>query len=292
MKRVKNPVDPEAPFASSWWALKWISLLESFGWASRLRKGREVARAGHVRSLEVGPSGVMALVGDAAEPAHQVRIVLKPLPDRVLSQAIQTMAGKASFAASLLSGTIPHDIDAAFTGTGRTLLPESPDELKMSCDCSDEATLCEHRAAVMYMLGERFDRDPFLIFLLRGRSREELLAALQSARSRAQGPAHEGVGRPLGARAEPMPRAPLPDVKPEFFFKPLAPVATLKTTFSPPEHPEAILTRLGPAPLGDPEAARLLSDLHRAVGLGAAERLEEWEWRRVWGRENKRPQDR
>src|SRR5207244_3894034 len=37
---------------------------------------------------------------------------------------------------------------------------------------------CKHVAAVYYLLGEEFDRDPFLLFRLRGLGRDELLQRL------------------------------------------------------------------------------------------------------------------
>lgn len=251
-----------------------------------------MARAGDVRILAIEASGVTASVNGPGEKAFAVRIALEKLPDPVMAQAVDAMAGKASFAAALLSGTIPNDIEAAFEGTGRTLLPKKSEELILSCECGDQAAICSHAAAVAYLLGEQFDGDPFLIFLLRGAPRAGLLLALNEARARVQVTATGDSANRARRVTDPISRTPMPDVKPEHFFKPLLPVATLRTTFSPPEHPEAILTRLGPSPLQDPESARLLLDLHRAIGIGAAERMEEWEWRRVWGRQNKRPQER
>ncbi len=72
--------------------------------------------------------------------------------------------------------------------------------------------------------------------------------------------------------------------RPESFFKPGLPLDSLATSLTAADHPEAVLARLGPPPFADESAARLLADLHRAIGLGAAERLSEWEWRRASGR--------
>jgi hypothetical protein len=38
---------------------------------------------------------------------------------------------------------------------------------------------CKHASAVLYVLAEAFDDDPFLVLAWRGRGREELLAALR-----------------------------------------------------------------------------------------------------------------
>jgi uncharacterized Zn finger protein len=50
------------------------------------------------------------------------------------------------------------------------------------CTCPDWANPCKHIAAVHYLLGERFDEDPFLMFLLRGRDRDEIVSALRARR--------------------------------------------------------------------------------------------------------------
>ena len=108
---------------------------------------------------------------------------------------------------------------------------------------------------------------------------EEVLSRLREARARRTLPAPSAPRRAQAAQAVPL--EPLPDVRPETFYRPLVAVSTLKTRFVPPEHPEAILTRLGPPPLQDEEAARLLVEMHRSIGRAAADRLTEAEWRRV-----------
>lgn len=259
------------------WALRWTGLLAAFG----LHKPADSAlRAPQVVSLEVSRGLARASVRRTGAGRCEVTVRLQVLPAAVWRRALRAMAGRASFAASLLSGSIPGDIETAFAGTGRTLLPRSPSELRHTCTC-DESGFCSHLAAVHEQLGRRLDEDPFLVFLLRGKERAELLKTIRQQRS-ILAPSENGVSTPVPEPSEPA--EPLPAgilERPELFFKPAVPVSSLRTTFSLPEQPEAILTRLGPPPLQDAEAARLLTDLHRAIGLGADERLSEWEWRRA-----------
>ncbi|MFZ5819722.1 MAG: hypothetical protein ACOYYJ_07460, partial [Chloroflexota bacterium] len=42
---------------------------------------------------------------------------------------------------------------------------------------------CKHIAATHYILGERFDEDPFLIFRLRGRTQEQVMQELRKRRA-------------------------------------------------------------------------------------------------------------
>src|SRR5581483_4713100 len=85
------------------------------------------------------------------------------------------------------------------------LVPQKRGDLETDCSCADESNPCKHIAAVYYLLGEEFDRDPFLIFRLRGLEREDLLARLgTSPKPEAQ----------AGVEAEPAaPREPLPLVR-------------------------------------------------------------------------------
>jgi uncharacterized Zn finger protein len=73
---------------------------------------------------------------------------------------------------------MPQDIEKAFKKAGLFLFPEKLQDLKTACSCPDWSNPCKHIAAVYYLLAEEFDRDPFLIFKLRGMNREDLVAML------------------------------------------------------------------------------------------------------------------
>src|SRR2546423_7199486 len=73
---------------------------------------------------------------------------------------------------------MPQEIEQSFAAVGLSLFPEKLRDLETSCSCPDWSNPCKHIAAVYYLLGEEFDRDPFLIFKLRGMSREDLLESL------------------------------------------------------------------------------------------------------------------
>lgn len=84
-----------------------------------------------------------------------------------------------------------------------SLFPASREDLDTSCPCANWANPCKHVAATHYVLGEAFDRDPFLLFELRGRTWEQVLDAVRRHRSGAgaqQGEA-EPPGVPLPPRA-------------------------------------------------------------------------------------------
>lgn len=252
---------------------RWIAALRGFGWPVPVPKGR-TAR------LTIGRDGVAAAVRTGGGPEH-VRIRLTPFPERTFEAAIRRLAGRAASAASLLAGRLPEDAGSAFATMRYGLLPRRPDEIDQTCTCG-AAPPCGHLLAAHAALAARLATDPMLLFELRGRSRDEVLEAVRRHRALAA-PARSETASGDAALPDEA-KAPLPEAaweRPESFYKPLLPPGSLVVSAHSGEGSDTILARLGPPPLSDPEAARLIADFHRAIGLGAAERLAEWEWRRA-----------
>ena len=140
-------------------------------------------------SLDVSPTGVTAQVQGSRPKPYDVWIRFRPLTDAEWERVIDGMAGEALYAARLLSGEMPEQIEDVFAAVGTTLFPAQEGDMRTRCTCPDWANPCKHIAAVHYLLGERFDEDPFLMFLLRGRSQTEIVAALRARRAGPDGEA-------------------------------------------------------------------------------------------------------
>ena len=79
------------------------------------------------------------------------------------------------------------------------MFPTRLGDLKTDCSCPDWSNPCKHIAAVYYLLGEEFDRDPFLIFQLRGMGREEFLGLMAEAAPATAKPVADAPPEPLPA---------------------------------------------------------------------------------------------
>ena len=168
-------------FGESWWAKRWIAVLERFDIGARLGRGRSYARQGQVLSLAIDKGQVKAKVQGSRPKPYDVAIQLKTLSAADWKKLAKALSQQALFAAKLLAGQMPQDIEQAFEGVGLSLFPATHQDLDTDCSCPDWSNPCKHIAAVYYLLGEEFDRDPFLIFKLRGMSREELVGLLGGA---------------------------------------------------------------------------------------------------------------
>ena len=190
----------QGKFGESWWAKRWVGVLEGFNIGTRLGRGRSYARNGQVLEIQVGKGVVRAKVQGSRPKPYDVTIQLKSIPSGDWNKLAGVLAKQAIFAAKLLAGEMPDEIEKAFEGAGLSLFPKQLRDLQTHCSCPDSSNPCKHIAAVYYLIGEEFDRDPFLIFTLRGLDRDELTALL--GRSGA-------LAKPEAVEAAPSPPEPL-----------------------------------------------------------------------------------
>ncbi|HIK46009.1 MAG TPA: SWIM zinc finger family protein [Leptolyngbyaceae cyanobacterium M65_K2018_010] len=191
----------------AWWVQRWVDLLNSYRFKKRLERGRIYAREGHILSVEYKGSKVTALVQGTAEEPYKLSIWLDAFSDEDWNYVIDSLAEQAIYSAQLLAGEMPEEIEGIFTANGLSLYPFNLAEVHSKCSCPDPKNPCKHIAAVYYQLGDCFREDPFVLFQLRGRSRDSILEALRQKRQAQAPPALEVED---GRAAEPAPAAPNP----------------------------------------------------------------------------------
>jgi uncharacterized Zn finger protein len=159
-----------------WWSRRFIDILEGICDGGRLARGRSYARKGQVLSLDLRPGVVVARVQGSRPVPYKVKIKIQAYGDRAWTALQEALASQALYRAKLLAGEMPPEIVTVFDSLG---LPLFPAELDMDCSCPDWGFPCKHLSAVLYLLAEAFDEDPFLVLAWRGRSRDDLLDTLR-----------------------------------------------------------------------------------------------------------------
>lgn len=187
-----------ARFATSWWGRSWVKALEDTSLdQGLLQKGRAFAKTGQLGPITVSPGRIAAV----AEAEFDAVVRVEQLTDAEWGRFLDQVAAKAGHIAALLDGDMPHDLVEAAHDAAVPLLPAVGD-LEPECDCPDWGLPCRHAAALCYQTSWLLDADPFVLLLMRGRGREELLEALRST------PVHRGTP---AAEAFSMGVPPLPD---------------------------------------------------------------------------------
>lgn len=184
-------------FGRTWWGRAWLEALEQRARLDpdRLPRGREYARSGAVGELTLAPGEARARVRGRKTEPYQVRIRVRRFADDEWDRVLEAIAARLGHAAALLDGELPPEIADDAAGAGLDLLPGGG-EVGPRCDCPDDADPCKHSAAACYLVADALDADPFALFLLRGRSRDQVLAGIR-ARRRGAAPGATSAGSGL-----------------------------------------------------------------------------------------------
>src|SRR6185295_9251811 len=111
-------------FGESWWAKRWIAVLETFDIGARLQRGRSYARSGQVLSIDISEGTVKAKVQGSFPQPYKITIKVKALPETDWKKLAQALSRQAIFAAKLLAGEMPQEIEQVFKDAGLSLFPE------------------------------------------------------------------------------------------------------------------------------------------------------------------------
>ncbi|RVX42843.1 putative Zn finger protein [Nonomuraea polychroma] len=160
---------------STWWSRRFIDILERICDKGRLSRGRAYARRGQVLSIDLSAGEVRAAVQGSRRDPYEVVIRIEAYAESRWAALEEAIAAQAVYRAKLLAGEMPVEIEELFAAMGVDLFPR---DLDMDCSCPDWGFPCKHLSAVLYLLAESFDDDPFLVLAWRGRTREQLLGFL------------------------------------------------------------------------------------------------------------------
>jgi uncharacterized Zn finger protein len=142
--------------------------------------------------------------GSRARP-YKVEVRFQLLSKTQWRQIVKELSNRFIAMAKLLAGEMPEDMEEVFAQAKLSLFPNKLHDIETDCSCPDWSNPCKHTAAVFYLLGEEFDRDPFLLFKLRGLSREELFDMLGCGSGAATSLAVSGPDQPLEPAPEESP---------------------------------------------------------------------------------------
>jgi uncharacterized Zn finger protein len=174
---------PEPGSGHTWWGRAWVDALEQRAQLdpNRLPRGKDYARTGAVGELALAPGEARAQVQGRKRLPYDIRIRVRRFTDDEWGQVLDLISAQLGRAAAMLDGDLPPDIADDVAAAGLDLLPGAG-EIGPRCSCPDDADPCKHAAAVCYLVADALDADPFVVLLLRGRTRGEVLAGLRLRR--------------------------------------------------------------------------------------------------------------
>jgi uncharacterized Zn finger protein len=267
-KKVRGGVRlPDGDVASSqaWAAQRWLRLMEQAAEGPSLVAGLEYAHEGQTKRWSVGGAKAEAQIQGRAFRPYVATLTFSPIAHEAWEKVVHAMSENAMYAAKLLAGEMPTNIEDVFSPLALKLFPSDASEVRPSCTCGhamrpremsgqgdgladDTAGWCKHVCCLAYLLAHRLALEPFLIFALRGLESHDLLDRLRQRRA--------VVGAALGATPIYQQRVvgvsdskspPLDDAIASF-WELGASAAEVDLALAPPAVSQPLLRRLGPSP--------------------------------------------
>lgn len=265
----------------SWVTQRLLRVAESGGAQNDVYKdGIEYARLGQTKRLTIEETLCEGIIQGRSDKPYTTTIRLEEFSVESQEQIIAAMGDQVRYAAKLLAGELPSNIEDVFAPLGLKLFPAEPSEILGKCSCPDwkeDQPWCKHTVCLTALLAERLGEDPMLIFGLRGMPGQELIDGLRQRRAvGTQGPGPSPVLHQHIPGVSDVSSPPLEDSIDSFWEI----GDELKDLDTPIERPAVncvLLRRLGPSPfVGAPfPLIGLMATCYQLIGDAAIDAEED-----------------
>ncbi|MBF0565488.1 MAG: DEAD/DEAH box helicase family protein [Nitrospirae bacterium] len=165
-------------YGNTWWGKAWIDAMERIDYnTNRLPRGRRYANNGSVKEIKITDGHVSAKVQGSMRLPYKINIDLLKFKDTHLKKITHVIGDNPAIASALTLGHLPEELLTLLKAGNVDLLPASWKDVESRCSCPDWANPCKHLAAVYYLIANEIDKNPFLVFNLRGIQTEEITGA-------------------------------------------------------------------------------------------------------------------
>ncbi len=254
-KRVRGGVKlraAEGEPIGNWVSQRLMRVVEQAATGEALREGLEYARLGQAKKFDVEGEFVSATIQGRMTRPYTTELRLTMFDHGSREKVIAAMGEQAVYAAKLLAGELPRDIEDLFAPLGLRLLPVEAAEVQPTCTCREPTPpkpWCKHAVCAAVLLAEKLAGSPLLVLGLRGLPVEELVERLREKRVLAgAGDAPTPVYTPHVAGASDAALAPLEELSASFWDDPADTAQRPALPRIAPEIDKPLLRRLGPSP--------------------------------------------
>ena len=165
-------------YGNTWWGKQWLNALNHIDFSNRLPRGRTYANKGLARDIEIEGNKISANVQGSRPRPYKVSFTVPPFSNKEKAKIVEAVIEHPMHLSALLNRQLPPELMEISAKSGVSLFPNSWNDIEGSCSCPDWAVPCKHMAAVIYLIANEIDQNPFLVFELH---EFDLFAALKKA---------------------------------------------------------------------------------------------------------------
>ncbi len=155
-------------FGKTWWGSEWLRSLTNIDYANRIPRGARYARNGSVKEIVISDNVIDAKVQGSRRTPYSVTIKVDKFSAKETDALMDGILAHPAIVAELLNRKLSPAVNDIAKENRLKVFPTSWRDLGMICSCPDWAVPCKHIAAVIYMVGQEIDNNPFLVFKLHG----------------------------------------------------------------------------------------------------------------------------
>ena len=155
-------------FGHTWWGKRWLEALSHIDYSNRLPRGKRYARNESVQSIDIEGPRISAKVKGRRPTPYSVSLKLWTFKNTEKESLLGIVQENAYYLSQLGAHILPPELEEEAEAAGIRLFPKSWKELGMHCSCPDWAVPCKHLAAVVYIIANEIDKNPFLVFHMHG----------------------------------------------------------------------------------------------------------------------------
>ncbi len=153
-------------YGTTWWGQQWLNALNNIDYSNRLPRGKTYANKGLAYDIEIKNNYITAKVKGSSYRPYNVKFTIPAFTSNEKAKIIQIITSNPLYLSKLLNRNLPRELMDMCRRANIDLFPNSWRDIKGSCSCPDHAVPCKHMAAVLYMMINEIDKNPFLVFLL------------------------------------------------------------------------------------------------------------------------------
>ncbi|MDR2780856.1 MAG: DEAD/DEAH box helicase family protein [Holosporaceae bacterium] len=160
-------------YGKTWWGKKWLDTFNGIDDENRLPRGRTYANKGTVSAVKINGSTVTALVQGTYQ--YRVKVKFEAFTWSQKDTIRRVIEKSPSILLSLMNKRLSSKLYKVLEGVGINLFPTEWKEVQANCSCPDYAVPCKHIAALLYVICDKIDADPFVVFSLHDCSLESII---------------------------------------------------------------------------------------------------------------------
>ena len=157
-----------ATYGKTWWGQQWLNSLTKIDYDNRLPRGRTYANKGAVKSVILDKNKISAKVQGSRTKPYKVEVSVPVFTDKQNNELVGLVRDNPQILSKLLNKELAPELDNIAMAGDIHIFPASWRDLGMNCSCPDWAVPCKHLAAVIYMVANEIDKNPFVLLNFHG----------------------------------------------------------------------------------------------------------------------------